>query len=222
MEYRERNHGLGEQRALGDQPQQQILGDRAADATPCRGRTVRAAYKDTGACQRQGCQEELESRTEGDVAGAAAVKGRVAPCLVCFACSYVRDSEQGQGAGECERLDEEAREENGLACMGAFEQHQAPGAGGAGAGEGEAEAEGLDTEAGDVSPDEGAEVRCGRERRVLCSELGRDFGGCEVDAAVLCQYLLQSSYKDSLSIGDGMEQTHAMVTNTGVIVDKPN
>lgn len=80
-------------------------------------------------------------------------------------------------------MDEEACEEDGLACVGAFRQHQAPWAGSTGAREGEAEAEGLDAEAGDVGPDEGAQVCGRRERRMFCSELGDDFGCCEVDSA---------------------------------------
>lgn len=199
VEHRERDHGLGEKHALGYEPCDAVARDGASQAAPGGGGAVGAAREDARAGEGEHGEEGLEAGGEGrascyscrccwtvalNPSVAPGAGGRVVsvPPPVGAAGARVGDGQEDQGAGEGEGLQEEPREDEGLARVALGGEEEAPGPGAAGAREGEAEAGALQEEGGEVGADEEMEVEVGGERRVLCTEDGEDLGCAEVEA----------------------------------------
>lgn len=176
VEHGQGDHGLVQEDALGDEPEDIVPRDRAVQPTPRGGGAVGATHEHTDAGERKDGQKGLGPGRQREVA--AAVKGRVGGVLaVGAACSHVGHGQAHQGTGQAEALEEEAGEEDGLAGGGWRGEADAPVAGGAGPGEGHGQADALEEGGEEVVPDEDAEVGVGREGRVFCAEVGDDLGG---------------------------------------------
>lgn len=171
VEHGQGDHGLGQEDALGHEPEHIVPGNGASQTAPGGGGAVHAAGEHADAGERKNGQEGLgpgREREGGRVAAAVLVgRGVVIVAAVGLTGPKVGNGQTYQGGGEPKRLEEEASEEDGLAGGGLGGETETPVAHGHGAGEGQAQADALEEGSEEIRPDEEAEVGVGREGRVF-------------------------------------------------------